>query len=837
VVQTQALTHALKNRQNFMRHKLQSFGRATLLADCETALKTEYNEVTVTRRVFASGDGQYLINKVPCRLKDIQRLFMDTGIGRTSYSVMEQGKIDQILSSRPEDRRAVFEEASGITKFKADRKECLRKLDQTEANLLRLEDVIREVKRQIISLQRQAGKAKRYKEQMEVLRGYDLFTTRFRLEEIDTKISGLDSQVNQLTVDVESQRHRVEQRENAAGEIRLALNATDEDISKAMDEAVAARNAVDGARQAVQANKDRISELEAYSSRDSRDAQEAADRLEQHRASLEANTSQLADAEVRKSEAEARWASHRAAFEAIDAQTRELRAAISRMRDKTFQLETHAGKTQNALTEYETREQATLVKKERLLSEKAQLEGAAEGRKARLEEATAQHAALQTEVDTARRQISEMQTLRGSKNSDVSEQRRKLGALDQKTAAARERIRLLSSPRKGDSGFPEGARLLLTPADDGLDRAPVLGALADVLQIDPAWQKAFESVLRSWLDAVVVRDPAGARRALQWISQQRSGAVRVLSATCPGSAPPVAENALFHHIRCPDDARDLARHLFGRVVGVIQAAEIPEYVAPDMVYVTAEGLIVRGDGSGEAWDPEDQADNPVARRAMRDQAEKELAGLEAERAILGAHIEELAGEGRALEERINAAQQEVQRVQAQVSQREGELRMIRREAAEAEQRLRTVSNELQQLALQEERGGNQREELRSRLQTAREELTAARAEYTSLTQQSEKAEAERVALGDRATEQRIAFSELAQQATQLQRQCDAARDRIRELEQLIEQREKGISDYRQRLESLNQLIAENRRKFPRWRRPFSRARKTCRRRETGVRSL
>ena len=110
----------------------------------------------------ATAHSEYLLNKTPCRLKDIHQLFMDTGIGRSAYSIMEQGKIDQILSSRPEDRRAIFEEAAGITKFKSQKKEALRKLEATEANLLRVTDIIREVKRQIGSLQRQAGKARRY---------------------------------------------------------------------------------------------------------------------------------------------------------------------------------------------------------------------------------------------------------------------------------------------------------------------------------------------------------------------------------------------------------------------------------------------------------------------------------------------------------------------------------------------------------------------------------------------------------------------------------------------------------------------------------------------------
>jgi chromosome segregation protein len=122
----------------------------------------EWHDVRVTRRVYRDGNSEYLLNKTPCRLRDIQSLFADTGLGRSAYSVMEQGKIDLILSSRPEDRRAVFEEAAGITKYKSQKREAIRKLEATEANLLRIGDIIREVKRQIGSLQRQAGKARRY---------------------------------------------------------------------------------------------------------------------------------------------------------------------------------------------------------------------------------------------------------------------------------------------------------------------------------------------------------------------------------------------------------------------------------------------------------------------------------------------------------------------------------------------------------------------------------------------------------------------------------------------------------------------------------------------------
>src|SRR5258707_9872409 len=157
-----------------------------------------YNEVTVTRRVFRDGGSEYFINKTPCRLKDVQQLFMGTGVGRTSYSIMAQGNITQILSSKPEDRRLVFEEAAGITKFKSQKKEALRKLEYTDQNLLRVSDLIREVKRQIGSLQRQAGKPRRYKSLMVELQHLDTQLARHQFDALQSEINDTQAGVEHL---------------------------------------------------------------------------------------------------------------------------------------------------------------------------------------------------------------------------------------------------------------------------------------------------------------------------------------------------------------------------------------------------------------------------------------------------------------------------------------------------------------------------------------------------------------------------------------------------------------------------------------------------------------
>src|SRR3989475_12084434 len=195
--------------------------------DCAQELAVDWNDVRVTRRVYRDGNSEYFLNKTPCRLRDIQNLFADTGIARAAYSMMEQGKIDMILSSRPEDRRAVFEEAAGITKYKMQKREALRKLEATEANLLRIGDVIKEVKRQIGSLQRQAGKARRYQTLHADLRVLETHHARQQLDSLEREAGACREDIKRLTETEQSTRAKIDHAENALTEARHALDKID----------------------------------------------------------------------------------------------------------------------------------------------------------------------------------------------------------------------------------------------------------------------------------------------------------------------------------------------------------------------------------------------------------------------------------------------------------------------------------------------------------------------------------------------------------------------------------------------------------------------------------
>src|SRR6266496_834658 len=177
-------------------------------------VEVAFSEVTITRRIFRDGGSEYFVNRVPCRLKDIQHLFMGTGLGRTSYSIMAQGHITQILSSKPEDRRMIFEEAAGITKFKAQKKETLRKLEYTEQNLVRVADLVREVKRQIGSLQRQAGKARRYKQLSTELQHLDTQLARHQFDVLQSEITERQETLEKLRIQLELSSETVIRVEN-----------------------------------------------------------------------------------------------------------------------------------------------------------------------------------------------------------------------------------------------------------------------------------------------------------------------------------------------------------------------------------------------------------------------------------------------------------------------------------------------------------------------------------------------------------------------------------------------------------------------------------------------
>ncbi|HHY65463.1 MAG TPA: AAA family ATPase, partial [Clostridiaceae bacterium] len=191
------------------------FASVTITFDnSDHMLPVDYSEVTVTRRMYRSGESEYFLNKTQCRLKDIQELFMDTGIGREGYSIIGQGRIDEILSTKSEERRLVFEEAAGITKYKARRKEAERKLENTRQNLVRIGDILNELESQLGPLAKQAECARRYLDLSNELKGIEVSLFLDMIDKLKARIEEVDSQSREIQAQIDEENRKIEEIRN-----------------------------------------------------------------------------------------------------------------------------------------------------------------------------------------------------------------------------------------------------------------------------------------------------------------------------------------------------------------------------------------------------------------------------------------------------------------------------------------------------------------------------------------------------------------------------------------------------------------------------------------------
>src|SRR5881275_735482 len=273
--------------------------------DCEEDFGIDWHDVRVTRRIYRDGNSEYLLNKTQCRLRDIQSLFADTGIARAAYSMMEQGRIDMILSSRPEDRRAVFEEAAGITKYKTQKREALRKLEATDANLLRIGDIVKEVKRQIGSLQRQAGKARRYQALHADLRVLETHQARKQLDSLESELAACREELERLNESEHAAREKIDNSENALTEERRALDKIDIEIANSRAEVQRLESEIAAHRSRIEFNRQRAEELADLVERAQRDIGDAGKKAKKHAAEVEQTNNAIAEMERHLEEKEA----------------------------------------------------------------------------------------------------------------------------------------------------------------------------------------------------------------------------------------------------------------------------------------------------------------------------------------------------------------------------------------------------------------------------------------------------------------------------------------------------------------------------------------------------
>ena len=784
-------------------------------ADCEKELGTEYHEVTVTRRVYRDGAGEYFINKTRCGLKDIKRLFMGTGIGTTSYSVMAQGQIDQILSSKPEDRRAVFEEAAGITKFKADRKEALRKIEQTEQNLLREADVLREMKRQIGSLQRQVGKAEKYKELRDELRGLDIYVSKGRIQAFNLALEMNAQNRVKTEQTIQDATVAVNAAESASQQIHADMHQLEERLALLQAKQAQAESAYVRAREMIGVNEQRISEYRAWSDRDGREINSTRQQLEEigmQAESLVQKTALLEDGlEAARTALEEAETSFREASAKIDA----LRQELQEGRSESVLCERRANETRDAIARLDEQARAQIVKRERLVAEEAQLRASAEAAETALASVQARLEAARTAEEAAAATSEAAEERRAALAAELDDLRANFGKMQAEAAAKEAQLDLLNDAKSAADAFAAGAQKLLDGAL-GLPAGTVLGSLADRFNAPADCRVALEAALRAWLDAVVVADDAAARATLEALVAQNAGSARLVVAARGDAAAPAPGPAglprLLDLVTVADDFKAAAEGLVGDVYVADSAAAFfasgaAETLAAGARVVTKDGVVWRR-GTAEAWLPGTAAASPLSRRMLIAETTDSLEALQARIAAGRQTLATGAERSAALADEARAAAQALANARRAAAQAEGECAGMTRDAEAVRARLAQT-----QTALEEARAANAGDDAkRAELTAALEEALARRDALTERTaQRQDELQTLEVAHGEesrRLTERRIAAAQMENELHLTAQQQQDAERRRGELLKMIEGREAGIRGYEDSIQRLRDETAE-----------------------------
>ncbi|MBI3323509.1 MAG: chromosome segregation protein SMC [Candidatus Omnitrophica bacterium] len=522
------------------------FAEVSLTIDnSEKKLPTEYAEVTVSRRLFRSGESEYLLNRTPVRLKDIQELFMGTGVGTSAYSLFEQGRIEQIISARPEERRTVFEEAAGITKFKSQKREALRRLEETEDNLSRAGDVIAEVKRQIQSLERQVRRAKAYQEQFEQLKGMEVRLARGEMRRIDAEWEGKDSSLREIRGRAGELEQRSGSQEGRLSDARQAVAQADQGLAQAREGFLGASHRLEGSVATLQMNRERIAEGQQRAAALREELAQAQGRLGELRRQMEETGAAIAQQEGERRAREGRIAECQGRLDQCARQAEQAQRLTAEARDRLLEVTGSQVQVKNSAVRLRQEVARLETRAGRLQQDSAKVA-------AEREEAGSHLRELEEELGRHRAQLSELERQRGAgqeelaateSSLDVAQQ--EMYGLEQELTRFESQLEMLRGMLASHEGYSSGVKALLTAVDEGrLVPEGIAGVLAELIQVDPADAAAVDAGLGRWAEAVVVSSGEVAERCRLFLERSRSGRVLFLIRDRAAQNPPSSVPAL-----------------------------------------------------------------------------------------------------------------------------------------------------------------------------------------------------------------------------------------------------------------------------------------------------
>jgi len=765
-------------------------------------LATDEPEVSISRVLYRSGDSDYRMNGNSCRLKDIRQLFLDTGVGVDAYSIIEQGRVDMLLQADPMQRREIFEEAAGISRYKQQRAEAQRKLERSQNNLLRLNDIIDELERQLRSVKLAAGKARRWQEYDRRLRELRASFSLAEYHELETGCAGVRAQMAEHSDRLQAERATLAAHDAAAAQHERDLQQLDERIQHTDAELAALHGELSTLSERIAQSERRAADLAAARERRHSQSAEISQQLAELEQRIVAESAAL-DVLAQAAERSAgRIVQLQRARSEVEQRRDGARQAVDQARAAVFDAARTAALLNNEQNNLVAQRERLNSQSDRLKARRAELEqeqnelgqrqARALGEVGRLDQRVAE---LSQQIRDAEAQVAQLRSTRQAHEAEI-------GAAKERRSALLSRLELLEDMERRLEGVDGGTQAVLAWRDEGDERAGTIrGLVADLLHIDDPRVQALQPVLATFENHVVVEDSYAFLTELNR-RPELSGPVRVIALDrlpedfsrghydeSPGF---VARASTW--VQCAPQYRKLAEHLLGRVIVVDsleRALALANGAPQGYVFITLDGRSVSTDGRITIAGAQAGA-GLISRKAEvrhlqqeRDEVETALERCVRQRNEVDQQLSDEQLRLTSLMNEIAAAQREHAEARSTLTRLEGELARLRREAEVSHSELEAIHRALvemeelaRKLAAQFEAAGQDQQERQSRIEVLERELAELEAAVSSAAAELTEARVEAGRNSEKLAASAEAFAQLQAGRAGLQRDLERAAQEI-----------------------------------------------------------
>ncbi len=501
------------------------FAEASLVFDnSDGALPIEYTEVTVTRKIYRSGETGYYINKVPCRLKDVLELFMDTGIGKDGYSIIGQGKIDEILSNKSEDRRHIFEEAAGIVKYRTRKEESEKKLEHTKLNLLRINDILSEIEGNLEPLQIQADKAKKYLNLREELKSIEIGLFVYNIEKYKKDLEELVQSIEVMQNQANEEDEKLEKIKALKEELKSSIDQITEEIENMSNIGFESQKQIEQLNSDINVAKTRIANNNENSERYLKEIEEQNTRIKELNEEIEQKEAKKDNLKQNREKFQNELNEKQ---QELDKLTQKLSAkeleiegykqTVEQNTDKKYELQSDINTQDVNYQNYEKRQ--TQIKQEIQLTI-SELDSTRLNR----EEIVKQFNEIENKKNKAQKSLDDVSKQREESNQKIKDFENHINVLASDMRVKESKLKFLIETEKEKEGYIKSVKALLQDCENIKDLGKGMhGVLANIIEVPDELETAIEMCLGASLQNIVTETEEDAKKLVDYLRKNNLG--------------------------------------------------------------------------------------------------------------------------------------------------------------------------------------------------------------------------------------------------------------------------------------------------------------------------